>query len=155
MHCLHPRFLELQLEGSLQRMMLDSLDIFYLQNPYEAQGPYTTERVFKERLTAAFEFCEKAVADGKIKGYGIATYSSLRVKPTEAKLHMNLADVHKIAEEVGGKGNHFKYVQLPCNVMMPEAFCEPWQKIEDRNGVEREKILMAVAADLGLNVIST
>lgn len=152
---MHPRFLELQLEGSLSRLMVDSLDIFYLQNPYEAQGPFNTDNFFFDRLAESFEFLEKCVADGKIKSYGIATYSSLRVKPDETKLHLSLSKVHKVAEKVGGKGHHFKYVQLPCNVMMPEAFCEPWQKIEGKDGVEREKIMVAVAADLGLNVITS
>jgi aryl-alcohol dehydrogenase-like predicted oxidoreductase len=29
-HCMHPKFLEQQLEGSLKRMNLDALDVFYL-----------------------------------------------------------------------------------------------------------------------------
>jgi diketogulonate reductase-like aldo/keto reductase len=37
--------------------------------------------VFFDRLLAAFETMEKLVEDKKIKSYGIATYSSLRVKP--------------------------------------------------------------------------
>lgn len=36
MHCLHPKFLELQLQGTLERLNLDTLDVYYLQNPYEA-----------------------------------------------------------------------------------------------------------------------
>jgi len=29
-HCLHPKFLEEQLEGSLTRMNLEAVDVFYL-----------------------------------------------------------------------------------------------------------------------------
>lgn len=42
-----------------------------------------------------------------------------------------------MAEKVGGVNNHFKFVQAPCNIMMPEAFCEPWQQFEGKDGVER------------------
>jgi aryl-alcohol dehydrogenase-like predicted oxidoreductase len=35
-HCIHPKFLELSLEDSLERLNLDCLDLLYLHNPYEA-----------------------------------------------------------------------------------------------------------------------
>lgn len=35
-HCLHPKFLKDQLEKSLQRLNLETLDLYYLHNPYEA-----------------------------------------------------------------------------------------------------------------------
>lgn len=77
-HCLDPKFLEISLEESLKRLNLETLDVLYLHNPYEAQGPFNTDNVFFDRLQAAFEFLETAVEAGKIKQYGIATYSSLR-----------------------------------------------------------------------------
>jgi len=49
-HCLHPKFLKRQIEDSLQRLNLECLDVLYLQNPYEAQGPYNTDNVFFDRL---------------------------------------------------------------------------------------------------------
>ena len=57
-HSMHPLFLQDQLEGSLKRLNLDTLDVLYLQNAYEAQGPYNTDNVFFDRLTKAFEFLE-------------------------------------------------------------------------------------------------
>jgi len=57
-HCLHPKFLEAQIEGSLKRLNLTALDVLYLQNPYEAQGPFNTDNVFYERMLEAFEFLE-------------------------------------------------------------------------------------------------
>ena len=57
-HCLHPKFLKDQLQGSLERLNLEGVDVYYLQNAYEAQGPYNTDNVFFDRLTAAFEFLE-------------------------------------------------------------------------------------------------
>jgi len=81
-HCMHPTFLKVQLEESLKRLNLECLDVFYLQNPYEAQGPYNTDNVFFDRLAQAFEFLEQMVEEGKIRSYGLASYSSLRVKPS-------------------------------------------------------------------------
>ena len=35
-HCLHPKFLADQIEGSLARLNLECLDVYYLHNSYEA-----------------------------------------------------------------------------------------------------------------------
>jgi aryl-alcohol dehydrogenase-like predicted oxidoreductase len=74
----------------------------------------------------AFETLEELVAEGKIRDYGLATYSSMRVKPTETKMHLNLQKVRDLAVKVGGDKHHMRYVQTPINVMMPEAFVEPF-----------------------------
>lgn len=50
-HSMNPLFLKDQIEGSLKRLNIDTLDVLYLQNPYEAQGPYNTDNVFFDRLT--------------------------------------------------------------------------------------------------------
>ena len=49
---------------------------------------------------------------GKIKSYGIATYSSLRTKPTDSKMHLNLQKVARTAQKVVGedKKHNFKFV---------------------------------------------
>ena len=125
-HCLDPLFLEHQLNESLKRLNLECLDVYYLHNPYEAQGPFNTDPVFFDRLAKAFEFLESAVQQGKIRDYGMATYSCFRKKPSEKKMHLSLQKVHQIAEEVGGSKHHFKYIQVPINILMPEAFCENW-----------------------------
>ena len=55
---------------------------------------------------------ERMVEAGKIKQYGLATYSSMRVKPTESKMHLNLQKVVRIAEKIVGedKEHHLKFV---------------------------------------------
>jgi hypothetical protein len=37
----------------------------------------------------------------------------------------------RLAEKVGGDKHHMRYIQIPINVLMPEAFVEPWQRVED------------------------
>ena len=97
-HSLHPAFLKDQLEASLARLNLDTLDVYYLHNAYEAHGPYNTDNVFFDRLAKAFEFLEAQVTAGKIRNYGLATYSCFRVRPTELKVHLSLEKVVKLAE---------------------------------------------------------
>lgn len=99
-----------------------------MQNVYEAQGPFNTDNAIMDRIQAAFEFMEEKVAEGKIKSYGMATYSCFRTKPTEHKIHLNLQKIYKLAEKAAGEGKQhsFKFVQVPMNILMPEAFCEPW-----------------------------
>ena len=110
----------------MKRLNLECIDVLYLQNPYEAQGPFNTDNIFFDRLAEAFEFLESMVEAGKIKQYGIATYSSLRVKPTDSKMHLNLQKVTRTAQKVVGedKKHNFKFVQAPCSILMPEAFIE-------------------------------
>lgn len=111
--------------------------------------------MFFDRLSKAFECLESLVMKGKIMNYGIASYSCFRVKPSENKMHLILEKVKSIAEKVGGKDHNFKYVQVPINILMPEAFVEPWQQITDKSGIQRLKMLLAVASDLEVNVISS
>ena len=110
-HCMDPKFLEHTLNESLNRLNLECLDVFYLHNPYEAQGPYNTDNVFFDRLGKAFEFLESAVEQGKIRDYGMATYSCFRAKPSQSNVYLNLQKVHELAQKIGGeKDHHFKYI---------------------------------------------
>ncbi len=40
-------------------------------------------------------------------------------------------------------------------MIMPEAFIEPWQVYEDKEGVKRNKILVGVLSDLEINLVTT
>jgi aryl-alcohol dehydrogenase-like predicted oxidoreductase len=157
-HCIHPKFLETQLEQSLNNMNLETLDLYYLHNAYEMQGPNNTDNVVMDRLAAAFEFLEQSVQNGKIKNYGLATWLCFRAKSSEEKIYLNLQKVVELAEKVGGKNHNFKYIQVPVNVMMPEAFIEPWQDFEeDRKGekIATKQILVAACNMLNMNLVSS
>ena len=152
---MHPTFLRQSVEGSLERLNLQCLDICYIHNFYEAQAPFNTDNVVFDRLAEAYETMEKLVQEGKIRHYGIATYSSLRQKPGASKMHLNVQKVARIAEKVGGDDHKMRYVQVPVNMLMPEAFIEPWQEFEDKEGVKRNKILVGCLTDLKLNLITS
>ncbi len=148
-HCLHPEYLSDQLNRSLENLGLDTIDIYYIHNP-ETQLAEVSAAVFYQRLSDAFAVMEKAVREGKIKAYGLATWSGLRVPPT-ASNHINLSDAKTLAATVAGASrDNFKYIQLPVNAAMREALVEPTQLIG-------EELVSAIdaAQSLGINVLAS
>ncbi len=143
-HCLHPEYLEDQLNRSLENLGLDTIDIYYIHNP-ETQLAEVSAEVFAQRLSLAFAVMEKAVKEGKVKAYGLATWSGFRVPPT-ASNHINLSSVKALAAQVaGGSRDNFQYIQLPVNAAMREALIEPTQPTED-------KLVSAIDAAQGLGI---
>jgi len=69
--------LEDQLAHSLRNLGLDAIDIYYVHNP-ETQLEALGVSKFASRIRDAFEFLEKAVADGRIGCYGTATWNGYR-----------------------------------------------------------------------------
>ena len=70
-HCLVPEFVDSQLEKSLQRLRVDSIDIFFLHNPEEQLVTFGFE-LFEKRLTRALIRCEELRREGRIGATGIA-----------------------------------------------------------------------------------
>jgi aryl-alcohol dehydrogenase-like predicted oxidoreductase len=135
-HCIHPAFLEDQLNRSLKNIGIETLDVAYLQNAAENQLHSLGYEKFYQRIAEAFEFYEKMVQQGKIKAYGLTTWNCFRLKPEPANdnHYLSLQKIHEIAEKVGGKQHNFKYVQVPVNILMPETFAEKWQILESEGG---------------------
>jgi aryl-alcohol dehydrogenase-like predicted oxidoreductase len=147
-HSMTPRFLDDQLARSLRNLGLPSVDVYYLHNP-ETQLEEVSPEQFLVRLRAAFEFLEGAVSAGKIGRYGLATWNGFRLPAGSPALH-SLADVVALAREVAGDAHHFGFVQLPVNLMMPEAVVLPNQRVAGR-----DLPLLAAAAELGVAVIAS
>ena len=147
-HCMTPGYLAHQLDQSRQNLRLDCLDIYYIHNP-ETQLEEVSQNEFFGRLRLAFEFLETAVDVGKISAYGTATWNGYRTSP-ESRGYLPLEEVVQTAEEVAGAGHHFKYVQLPVNFGMIEAFTDLNQSL---NG--RKSNLLEAAADLDVTIISS
>ena len=115
-HSMAPDFLEDQLDRSRVNLGLDTLDVFYIHNP-EIQLRFVTVPVFEARLQSAFERCERLVRERRIRWYGAATWSGFRT-PGE----LNLERVIDLARYVGGDEHHFRFIQLPFNMGMVEAY---------------------------------
>lgn len=119
-HCMTPKYLQSQIDQSLENMRLDAIDLFYIHNP-ESQLQEIDRYTFEARLAKAFEMLEQNRSEGKLHFYGVATWNGFRVPPDNPTYH-SLERMVNIARQVGGDGHGFRFVQLPYNLAMPEAY---------------------------------
>ncbi|HEX6598750.1 MAG TPA: aldo/keto reductase [Gemmatimonadaceae bacterium] len=147
-HCIAPKFLSRQLARSRQNLGVEAIDLYYLHNP-EEQLLGVDRATFTRRLRAAFVLLEERAAAGEIGGYGCATWTGLRVPP-DHRQHLPLASLVALAREVGGTLHHFRAVQLPVSLAMPEAARLPTQAL----GRHRVPLLEAAEA-LGVAVVAS
>ena len=129
-HCMTPRYLENQLQRSLRNLGVECVDIYYLHNP-ETQLSAVSRQEFRRRVRAAFEFLESAVAAGRIRMYGLATWNAFR-QAENAPDYLSLSEIVTLAREVGGEQHHFRNVQLPYNLAMNEALTRYNQALDTR-----------------------
>jgi len=147
-HVLAPSFLADQLDQSRENLGVETLDIYYLHNP-EAQLGSVDRATLRARLLDAMAFLEEAVAGGKIRFYGTATWNGYRVGP-DARDFLSLAEVIDLAKEVGGESHHCRFVQAPHNLAMTESFSTPNQPVGD------DTLSLCQAAELlGIHLVSS
>ncbi|HKW35772.1 MAG TPA: aldo/keto reductase [Candidatus Acidoferrum sp.] len=147
-HCMTPTFLKDQLGRSLKNLGVECVDVYYLHNP-ETQLSEIAKPEFLQRVRAAFEFLESAVEAGEIRFYGMATWNGFRQDP-RARDAMQLAEIVQIAQEIAGGMHHFRFVQLPFNLGMPEALTLGNQMLR-----EHARTLAEAAADLDITVMAS
>lgn len=127
-HSMSPVFLAHQLQTSLDNLGLEAVDVFYLHNPETQQAELSREEFYR-RVQAAFVVLEKMADQGRIGSYGIATWSGLRVPPDAAD-YLDLNRMVAIARSLAGEAHHFRFVQMPYNLGMPEAYALLNQTVE-------------------------
>ena len=128
-HCMTPQYLSHQLEQSLRNLTVDCVDVYYVHNP-ESQLSAISVAEFWKRMRAAFEFLEQSVTRGKIKYYGVATWNGFREEPDASGYH-SLEAMVDLARGIAGDNHHFRFIQLPVNLAMPEALFFQNQKMGD------------------------
>lgn len=143
-----PAYLQHQLEQSLKNLGVTCIDIYYVHNPESQLGIISSDE-FYSRLPEAFALLEANVAAGKIKYYGVATWSGFRV-PADSREYHSLPRMVELATEVGGQSHGFRFIQLPYNLAMPEAFTLRNQTIGD----SKVSVIEAAAA-LGITVVAS
>ncbi len=126
-HCMTPRYLHDQIGRSRANLGLETLDVYYLHNP-ETQLQDVPRAQFLQRLREAFTALEQAVGDGTIGCYGTATWNGYR-QPPDSPDYLSLEETVQAARDVAGSDHHFKVVQLPYNLAMPEAFTRANQRV--------------------------
>jgi aryl-alcohol dehydrogenase-like predicted oxidoreductase len=147
-HVMTPRYLADQIGRSLRNLALETIDVYYLHNP-ETQLGAVPRAEFLHRVQAAFALFEHEVGAGRLARYGVATWNGLR-QPPEVPDHLSLGELVRAAEAVGGGAHHFKVIQLPHNLAMPEAYTEATQLLDG----ERVTVLEA-ARRLGVAVVAS
>lgn len=128
-HCLAPGFIADCLRRSRKNLGVDCIDVFYLHNPEQQLGAISGEELAR-RIRAAFAVLEERASAGEIGAYGVSTWQGLRVPPG-ARGHLAIRDLVAIAREVAGDAHHFRAVQMPLSLAMPEAVRLPTQPLAD------------------------
>jgi len=116
MHSMDPDFLEDQIARSRGNLGIDTIDVFYLHNP-ETQLRFLARDAFDSAIRQAFARLETLAERGWIRWYGTATWEGFR-QPGQLDLRCLAA----IATEEGGRDHRFRFIQLPFNLGMVEAF---------------------------------
>jgi aryl-alcohol dehydrogenase-like predicted oxidoreductase len=147
-HCMAPGYLADQLERSRRNLGIECMDVFYLHNP-ETQLTDIPAEEFRRRMREAFVFLESAAAAGKIGAYGMATWNAFREDPKAAG-YLSLEEMAGIAREAGGDDHHFRFVQLPLNLAMPEALTRANQVVAGKT-----MAMVQAARPLGITLVSS
>lgn len=147
-HCMTPRYLEDQIDRSRKNLRVSCIDVFYLHNPETQLGEIPREE-FDRRMAAAFQTLESAVAAGKIRAYGLATWNAFRNEP-RAPDCLSLEQIAELARAAAGSQNNFRFVQLPFNLAMPEALVRPNQVVAGKT-----VSMIQAARELGVTLIAS
>jgi aryl-alcohol dehydrogenase-like predicted oxidoreductase len=121
-HCIHPEFLHDQLSRSLERLQLNTLDVYLLHNPeyYLSWADKTglpldeAGEKYYDRIRRAFSHLETEVERGRIRFYGIS--SNTFPSPAADPDFTSLQKVWQIAESLSER-HHFRIIQLPMNLL--------------------------------------
>jgi len=144
-HCISSSFLENQIEASLKNLGVSCIDQYLLYNPEIHLGEMG-EEVFQKRLTEAFFLLERKISEKKIARYGLATWNGFRKKKGALQLSMVL----QCAQAAGGERHHFKSIQLPFNLVMPEIL-----EIENQRFGKEKMTLCEAAREQGIAVMAS
>jgi len=147
-HCMTPKFLKNQLGRILKNLGLACIDVYYLHNP-ETQLSEVSKEEFANRVREAFTFLESAVEAGEIQHYGMATWNGFR-QDARAPDAMQLGELAQIAQEIAGGRHHFRFVQLPFNLGMPEALTLGNQSLRGHI-----RTVMEAAGELDITLIAS
>ena len=153
-HCIHPEFLREGLRRSLDRLEIETLDVLLLHNPeyylLQAAGagkPIEAARAeLDRRLGAAFAHLEEEVAAGRIGWYGVSS-NTVVGSPGAAETTF-LSDMLEAARGAAGDAHHFAVLQLPLNLLEPDAV------LRRKEGPGGERTVLEAAAAAGVAILT-
>ena len=129
-HCIHPTFIADQLERSLARLQVSTLDVYLLHNPEyffsdwknrKGAGTLDTAREeFYRRVAEAFVYLEECIAEGKIQWYGVSsnTFGEMPGHPEFVSLETLIRLGAEAAGQAQGEQSRsgFAVAQCPLNL---------------------------------------
>lgn len=126
-HLLSPEYIDHQIEFSRDRLGVETLDAFLIDQP-EVHIPLIGKERLNRKLERVFVALERAVRAGRIGCYGISTYEAFRVE-TDHVLFQSIPSLLGLAERAAcaafgeaSARHHFRIIQLPFNQAMTEGF---------------------------------
>ncbi len=130
-HCIHPEFLQDQLDRSLRHIGTHYLDAYLLHNPeyflmhaVREDIPLDEARAeFYYRIELAFRYLENEARARRIRWYGVSS-NGFGLAQSEERF-VSLENLWNIARQVGGDEHHFRVVQAPLNLLEPGIATEP------------------------------
>ncbi|WP_458206611.1 aldo/keto reductase [Haladaptatus sp. NG-SE-30] len=151
-HCIAPKYIDDQLDRSLDNLGLDTIDCYYVHNPETQLAEKSREEVY-DQLEATFTRLEERADEGDIEHYGVATWTAFRV-PRGHDDYLSLREIvsraRSAAKAAENTATHFRVVQLPFNVVMADAFT-----VEAQDGPEGDQSVLWFAHEAGLNVMTS
>jgi aryl-alcohol dehydrogenase-like predicted oxidoreductase len=148
-HCIHPEFLKVQIDNSLNRLQLNKVDVYLLHNPeyfltYSNLASIEDKQdEYYRRIKEAFIYLESEVKKGRISYYGIS--SNTFVETTVKNNYTSLEKVYRIADEIYDD-SHFAVIQFPLNLIERGA-------ATNKNQQQGEKTLLEFASENNLATI--
>lgn len=147
---MNPGYLARCIDKSLTNMHLSTIDLVYIHNAFESWNQDVDKEKFMSMLASAFETYERYRSLGKIRYYGMATWTCFRAKPNEGE-YLSLETCMKAAERVGGKSHGFRFIQLPYNLAYSEALLLRNQTV----GSEKNLTVLEAASKMGVGVFTS
>lgn len=151
-HAVTPAFLAEQVDRSRENLEVETLDAFLIETP-EVHLDQRSRSAVYDALEAAFERFERRVGTGDIRAYGISTWDAFRVAPDHDR-YLSLPELvsraRAAADRAGQDVTHFRYIAVPFNIQMADAFT-----VAAHPGPDGEQSALWFAADAGIDVFAT
>lgn len=150
-HCIHPDFLKDQITLSLERLNLNTIDVYLLHNPeYFLDSPAAKDLELDEirheyyrRIKKAFEHLEEEAAEGRIGCYGISSNSF--VKASDDPVFTSFQYCNDAANELS-RENLFKVIEFPLNLSERGA-------VTEKNQLGDTAVLVDHASERGFGML--
>lgn len=149
-HIMNPNYISKCIDKSLCNMGISSIDLVYLHNSFESWFNYVEKSNYIEMLSKVFQVYEDYREKGKINFYGLATWNCFTSKRNSPS-YLSLEDIVHLANDIGGSKNGFKFIQLPYNARLTEAFTLKNQKFETLENLS----IIESAQNYGIHVFTS